>query len=94
MLLTTGRDVQVSVLAASDVVWVNCDAYGLENVILNLVANARDAMPHGGRLTAETALSDPLADVLQHRLVPCEERSYQGEGHGLWDVACHPCGRV
>ncbi|MBV9550997.1 MAG: hybrid sensor histidine kinase/response regulator [Alphaproteobacteria bacterium] len=34
--------------------WIRCDVNQMENVILNLAINARDAMPEGGRLMIST----------------------------------------
>jgi signal transduction histidine kinase len=47
---TIGERIEVRILSAADVwpVWV--DAYALENAILNLAVNARDAMDGAGRL--------------------------------------------
>ena len=50
-----GDDVNVGVRLAPDLPAVEADRAQIERVILNLAANARDAMPHGGRLTIETA---------------------------------------
>jgi len=50
-----GDDVQVAVRLGDGVPPVEADRAQIERVVLNLAANARDAMPRGGRLTIETA---------------------------------------
>lgn len=50
-----GSSVRLETVLAADLWSTFADANQLENVILNLAVNARDAMPGGGRLTVETA---------------------------------------
>jgi signal transduction histidine kinase/ActR/RegA family two-component response regulator len=51
---TVGPGIQVETKLATDLWPALCDPNQLENAMLNLVLNARDAMPEGGRLLIET----------------------------------------
>ena len=65
-----GENVEIGVLTAEDAPHVHADRGQIEQVIVNLVVNARDAMPEGGTLTIET------------RRVHLDER-YAGEHTGV-----------
>jgi two-component system, cell cycle sensor histidine kinase and response regulator CckA len=62
-----GDDVSVGVRLAPGLAPVEADQAQLERVVLNLAANARDAMPDGGRLTIETADVELDEDYVQSR---------------------------
>src|SRR5260370_29527708 len=49
-----GEHIEIKMALAEDLVPVRADASQLEQVLMNLSVNARDAMPEGGRLTLET----------------------------------------
>ena len=50
-----GEDVQIEVRPGGGLGRVRADVADLEQLLLNLALNARDAMPRGGRLTIETS---------------------------------------
>ncbi len=50
-----GEDVELVTVPGPELARVRADAAQIEQVIMNLAVNSRDAMPEGGRLTIETA---------------------------------------
>ena len=94
-----GEDVEMEARLTPGLPRVNVDASHIEQVVMNLVVNSRDAMPNGGRLSIGTSrrgdrvllsVSDTGAgmseEVLQHLFEPFFTTKDQGTGLGLATV--------
>jgi len=58
---TAGKSIEVEVNANTQNSIVNIDAGGFNNALINLVINARDAMPEGGHLKISAQIGDTAA---------------------------------
>ena len=70
-----GEDIHLGSVLAQDLGRVKADPGQLEQVIMNLAVNARDAMPKGGKLTVETANAE-LDQSYTHEHMGAKAGSY------------------
>ena len=70
-----GEDVEVLTVPGRDLGAVKADPGQIEQVIMNLALNARDAMPNGGKLTLETENMD-LDDAYAREHAPLQPGRY------------------
>jgi two-component system, cell cycle sensor histidine kinase and response regulator CckA len=82
-----GEDIELKTVLSQDLGRVKADRGQIEQVIMNLAVNSRDAMPCGGKLTLETSngvLTE--ADTARHRYVvpgPCVTLQVSDTGMGM-----------
>ena len=74
-----GEDIELSLELAADLWRVKVDEQQLEQAILNLALNARDAMPHGGKLTIATCNHESSA-----------RQNNEAQGKETRDADCAP----
>ena len=69
-----GEDIQLDFIPGPKLEKVKVDSVQIEQVVMNLAANARDAMPHDGKLVIDTANVELDGDyVVSHSMVPAGE---------------------
>jgi len=54
-------NIRLEIGICSDLPLVRCDRIGLQNAVLNLLLNARDAMPNGGLISVDALVSESSA---------------------------------
>ena len=86
-----GEDIDLQLILRPDLGMVSADPGQMEQVLMNLVVNARDAMPKGGTLTIETANCE-LDEGYSQRHLPIKPGPYtmiavSDNGIGMDDVA-------
>jgi two-component system cell cycle sensor histidine kinase/response regulator CckA len=64
-----GEDIELIFAPGQNLGKVKADLVQIEQIVMNLAANARDAMPKGGKLTIETANVQLDEDYVQEHLI-------------------------
>jgi len=83
-----GEDIRIELDLFEEPVWVRADPNQLEQVILNLALNARDAMPTGGALwlgVQKKTVSEPMHNAYSDTVPPGRYASIlvTDSGHGM-----------
>jgi len=81
-----GEKIELVTTLADDLGYVSMDPAQVRQILFNLVLNARDAMPQGGRVTLETRNSTNWlpapGDIRRHR-ARCIQFTVTDTGHGM-----------
>ncbi len=79
-----GENIEMAVVPGKDIGHIQADSGHIGQVLMNLVVNARDAMPNGGKLTIATRNVTLNETHPRARLSPCagQLRHVERQRHG------------
>jgi two-component system, cell cycle sensor histidine kinase and response regulator CckA len=87
MLRLVGEKIALELRHGRDLWLVEADVHQFEHVLVNLIVNARDAMPNGGNIILRTrnAMASECANFNEPSLVPADYVAIEVEdfGHGI-----------
>jgi two-component system cell cycle sensor histidine kinase/response regulator CckA len=63
-----GASIALQLNLERESLWVKADAGQIEQVVVNLITNARDAMPEGGTITVETSRVNVGPDFVRRKV--------------------------
>jgi len=81
-----GADIEIDIRTRAERPWLRSDSSQIEQVLINLAVNARDAMPRGGRLTIATENSlqpPPSAPAAAASIADWLILRVEDHGHGM-----------
>ncbi|MBI4885718.1 MAG: response regulator [Acidobacteria bacterium] len=78
-----GEDIALELALASDAPRIQADPVQIQQVLLNLATNAREAMPRGGRLTVQTSRVEAPAGRGPLPAGPCAVLTVRDSGVGM-----------
>jgi PAS domain S-box-containing protein len=81
-----GEDIEITAATAEDLWEIEADRSQMEQIVVNLAVNARDAMPRGGALTLETGNTEVDVASSQRLGVPAGQYAMLAvtdTGHGM-----------
>jgi hypothetical protein len=85
----TGDDVTNEFISGGEPVMILADPVQIGQLIMNLVVNAKDAMPHGGTLVIRTSIvtaeGEAVREAIQRKCVNCALISVSDSGEGMQD---------
>ena len=80
-----GADIELATRLTPESTGINADPAQIEQVLMNLTLNARDALPQGGTITFETAVAEVAAGSIEERqgLLPGDYVRLQVSDNGI-----------